>query len=91
MYEILLTRIFGVARWSHFALMDISGAMFRIMAGALLVYLFPSYFRSERTTNQLEMSPWLFPYTIVGSFLTHLGARMETPHSASELYPLVMT
>ncbi len=35
MYEILLTRIFSVTMWYHFAFMAISVAMFGMTAGAL--------------------------------------------------------
>ena len=39
MYEILLTRIFSVTMWYHFAFVAISVAMFGMTAGALIVYL----------------------------------------------------
>ncbi len=44
MYEILLTRIFSVTMWYHFAFMAISIAMFGMTVGAIIVYLFPNYF-----------------------------------------------
>ncbi|HDH52978.1 MAG TPA: hypothetical protein ENH24_00650, partial [Nitrospirae bacterium] len=37
MYEILLTRIFSVTMWYHFAFMSISIAMFGMTLGALIV------------------------------------------------------
>ena len=44
MYEILLTRIFSVTMWYHYAFMAISIAMFGMTVGAILVYLYPHYF-----------------------------------------------
>ena len=55
MYEVLLTRIFSVTMWYHFAFVAISVAMFGMTAGAVLVYLFPNYFSQERTKQQLTL------------------------------------
>jgi hypothetical protein len=41
MHEILLTRIFSVMMWYHFAFMAISVAMFGMTVGAIVVYLRP--------------------------------------------------
>ena len=41
MYELLLTRIFSVTMWYHFAFMAISMAMLGMSAGALSIFLFP--------------------------------------------------
>jgi hypothetical protein len=43
-YEVLLTRIFSVTLWYHFAFMAISVAMFGLTIGALAVYLRPDVF-----------------------------------------------
>jgi len=48
MYELLLTRIFSVLMWYHFASMAISLALFGLGAAALLVYLRPTWFDSRR-------------------------------------------
>lgn len=40
--EVLLTRIYSVTMWYHFAFMAISVAMFGLAAGALIVHRFPS-------------------------------------------------
>ena len=53
MHEILLTRIFSVALWYHFAFMAISVAMFGMTAGAIVVYLRPKTFTVERAPEQL--------------------------------------
>jgi spermidine synthase len=48
MYELLLTRIFSVLMWYHFASMAISLALFGLGASALLVYLRPAWFSAEK-------------------------------------------
>ena len=44
MYEIVLTRIFSVTMWYHFAFVAISVAMFGMTVGAILIYLKPAVF-----------------------------------------------
>ena len=41
MFEILLTRIFSVTLWYHFAFVAVSIAMFGLSVGALIVFLWP--------------------------------------------------
>ena len=53
MYEIVLTRIFSVTMWYHFAFVAISVALFGLTVGALLVYLFPRWFR-DRDDGETE-------------------------------------
>src|SRR5262245_11762856 len=72
MYEILLTRIFSVTMWYHFAFMAISIAMFGMTAGAVLVYFFPEYFKPERTNHHLGLFSLLFALSTVISFLIDL-------------------
>ena len=48
MYELLLTRIFSVLMWYHFASMAISLALFGLGASALLIYLRPTWFSAEK-------------------------------------------
>jgi hypothetical protein len=68
MYEILLTRIFSVTMWYHFAFMAISIAMFGMTAGAVLVYFFPDYFKAERTNHHLGLFSLLFAASTLISF-----------------------
>src|SRR5215510_13574459 len=41
MFEVLLTRVFSLTMWYHFAFMAISIAMFGMTVGALAVFLRP--------------------------------------------------
>ncbi|MBX9950996.1 MAG: hypothetical protein K2Y39_17630 [Candidatus Obscuribacterales bacterium] len=72
MYEILLTRIFSVTMWYHFAFMAISIAMFGMTVGAIVVYLFPNFFSERKVLKQLTFSSLAFALTIIGSFIFHL-------------------
>jgi hypothetical protein len=88
MYEILLTRIFSVTMWYHFAFVAISVAMFGMTAGAILVYLLHEYFTQERAKHHLALSSLLFAVSIVVSFLTHLSIPFVIPKSIGDLYSL---
>ncbi|HEY9850497.1 MAG TPA: hypothetical protein V6D28_13615 [Leptolyngbyaceae cyanobacterium] len=72
MFEILLTRIFSVTMWYHFAFMATSVAMFGMTVGAVLVYLLPKYFTQEKAKFHLATTALLFAISIVISFLLHL-------------------
>jgi predicted membrane-bound spermidine synthase len=79
MYEILLTRIFSVTMWYHFAFMAISMAMFGMTVGAILVYLYPVHFIPEKVPKQLVISTLLFSVAIVLSFVIHLFLPFIAP------------
>jgi hypothetical protein len=72
MVEILLTRIFSVSMWYHFAFMAISIALFGTTVGALVVYLIPSRFTPERAPAQLAWSSLAFAVAIPASLSVHL-------------------
>ena len=72
MYEILLTRIFSVTMWYHFAFMAISIAMFGMTFGSILVYLYPNYFRQDRNYYYLGISALLFAVSAIISTLLHV-------------------
>jgi hypothetical protein len=70
--EILLTRIFSVTMYYHFAFLAISVAMFGMTVGALLVYFFPGYFPQNKIPQRLSISALLFSISIVVSFIAQL-------------------
>jgi hypothetical protein len=72
-YEILLTRIFSVTMWYHFAFVAISIAMFGMTAGALVVYLLPRVFPPEGVKTQVAVASLAFAALMVASFLTQLS------------------
>lgn len=88
MYETLLTRIFSVTMWYHFAFVAISIAMFGATVGSILVYRLPSYFTQERAPYHLALSSLLFALSAVASFLTYLGVLLISRSSAVLLYTI---
>src|SRR6266508_4563782 len=81
MYEILLTRIFSVTMWYHFAFVAISVAMFGMTVGALLVYLRPTVFIEERSKYFLALSSLLFGVFSPLRSLPHLTTWCVTDSS----------
>ncbi|HEV3486155.1 MAG TPA: hypothetical protein VG106_12155, partial [Vicinamibacterales bacterium] len=71
-YELLLTRIFSVTMYYHFAFVAISVAMFGMAVGALAVYLRPQVFTPDRLQRHLALGTLWFAIGIVVSFLTHV-------------------
>jgi SAM-dependent methyltransferase len=72
MFEILLTRIFSVTMWYHFAFMAISIAMFGMTVGAIWVFLRPQNFSGESAPRQLAHHALLFAGSLVICFLLYL-------------------
>src|SRR3954452_11417362 len=75
MYEILLTRIFSVTMWYHFAFVAVSIAMFGMTVGAAIVFVLPRRFPESRTPQQLSACSLIFGITMVASFIAHLRIR----------------
>ena len=91
MYQLLLTRIFSVTMWYHFAFMAISITMFGMTVGAIAVYRFPEVFRPERVSLQLSLSAIVFAVTTVGSFLIHLSIPFVVDLSFVHLCAIAFT
>jgi hypothetical protein len=88
MYEILLTRIFSVTMLYHFAFVALSIAMFGMTAGALIVYLAPSFFTPRLLSQRLAAAAAIFPGAIVLSFMTELSIPFRVQISVIELYAI---
>jgi hypothetical protein len=72
MLEILLTRIFSVTMWYHFAFVAISLAMFGMTVGALKVYRHPELYGENSTKRQMALSGLWFGITAVVSVMAHV-------------------
>jgi hypothetical protein len=72
MYEIVLTRIFSVTMWYHFAFGAISLALFGMTVGALLVHLNPKRFPDALVTRRLWAFSLLFAVSIAVCFTAQL-------------------
>jgi spermidine synthase len=79
MLEVLVTRIFSVTLWYHFAFVAISIAMLGLSAGAVVVYLFPRVFTPEKARTQMALFSILFAVATVASLSVHLGLGHWTP------------
>src|SRR4051812_9317720 len=73
MYELLLTRIFSVTMWYHFAFVAVSMAMFGMTAGALIVFLLPRLFDPAHVKRNLALSAMATALLMVFCFLTQLS------------------
>jgi len=91
MYEILLTRIFSVTMWYHFAFVAISIALFGMTLGAVLVYLFPKRFSLSDAPARLSLWSLIFGLTIVASFVVHLSIHVVPDTTSSGLGSLACT
>src|SRR3954466_15784573 len=88
MYEVLLTRIFSVTMFYHFAFVAVSVALFGMTVGAVLVYLLPATFALDRARRAMAISALLFGLTTILTFVIHLKgehASLKEPKAASPL------
>jgi len=86
MYEVLLTRIFSVTMWYHFAFVAVSVALFGMTVGALIIHLVPSRFTQDDTRDRLAQASLLFSVSIVLSFLTQLVIPFDAHWSLTAIY-----
>jgi hypothetical protein len=89
--EILMTRIFSVTMWYHFAFMAISIAMFGMTVGAIIVYLRPNHFTPERAKSQLAQQALLFSLWALLSFLAHIHIRFQPAVTVAGLASVALT
>ena len=83
--EVLLTRIFSVVTWYHFAFLAISIALFGMTIGAIAVYVFRDLFREERTRFHLALSALLFAVTLAVGFPIQIRITFSTDLTAAAL------
>jgi predicted membrane-bound spermidine synthase len=91
MYQVLLTRIFSVTMWYHFAFIAISVALFGMTVGALLVHLLPERFPDERAKERLGLFALLFGISIVLTFLTQLSIPFNPEWTLVGVYSVGLT
>lgn len=72
MFEVLLTRIFSVVIWYHYAFMAISIALFGMTVGAVTVYVLPRAFTPARAPWLMALFAALFATTTAGAFVIYL-------------------
>jgi hypothetical protein len=79
MYELILTRIFSVLMWYHFASMAISLALFGFGVAALLVQLRPRWFQGNDARFLASRSAVLFGMSVALFFAVFVLFRWQ-PH-----------
>ena len=91
MFEILLTRIFSVTMWYHFAFMAISIAMFGMTVGAIWVFLRPNQFDAEHVPQRLAQHALLFAGSLVICFMVYLRVPFIGDTSAKGIFFLAVS
>lgn len=91
MYEIVLTRIFSVTMWYHFAFGAISLALFGMTVGALLVHLQPHRFPDEQVPRRLWAFSLAFGISIVVCFVAQLLVPVDPKVTATGITSVVAT
>jgi hypothetical protein len=89
-FEILLTRIFSVTLWYHFAFIAVSVAMFGLTAGSLAVYLRPAWFSEARTPVMMAGAAMAFGVTLVAAIAIHLALPALSPLRLSVTYAAML-
>jgi len=82
MYEIILTRIFSITTWYHFAFLVISLAMLGMTAGAIIVYLMRAKLTDENTHRYLALSALSFSIISILAVLLHIATPLFVPLDA---------
>src|ERR1700686_919888 len=85
MDEILLTRIFSVTMWYHFAFGAISLAMFGMTVGAIQVYQHPEKYDQLHAKENMARSCLCFAITVIGSVSIHV----LVPFASSPLFAIL--
>jgi len=83
-YELLLTRIFSVTTWYHFAFLAISLAMLGMTVGSILVYLKSNYFTNDLTYKHLSLSAVAFGIAGIIAVLVHIYCPNIIPSTSAD-------
>ena len=89
MFQVLLTRIFSVTMWYHFAFMAISMAMFGMTIGALAVFLRPAAWPAAQLEPRMAAMALCFGITMAAFVMLHVYFYLPNP--AIYLAPMLWT
>lgn len=90
-YEIVLTRIFSVTMWYHFAFVAISVALFGTTAGALLVHQRPQWFTEDKVKGQMWRFSLAYSLFIVVAISTQLSINFRVEANAGAMAAVFWT
>jgi len=89
MFEVLLTRIFSLTMWFHFAFMAISIAMFGLTVGALVVYLRPERWPEATLRGSMGKSALLLAISMAAVVFLHVSLYLPSPQF--DMLPMIVT
>ena len=89
MFEVLLTRVFSLTMWYHFAFMAISIAMFGMTVGALLVFLRPDRWPEGTLLRAMGQCALLFAVSMAVVIFLHISLYLPSPNV--DMLPIVLT
>src|SRR4029453_14408878 len=90
-YEIVLTRIFSVTMWYHFAFVAISVALFGPTAGALIVHLRPERFTDDKVKRQMAKYALAYAVSVAVAFSCQLALPFRVEANAGAMASVVVT
>ncbi len=91
MYEIVLTRIFSVAMWYHFAFVAISVALFGMTVGALIVHLRPQSFTDDKVKLQMWRFSLAYAVSVAVAFCVQLAIPFVPKLTMAGVASVVLT
>ncbi|HEX6425091.1 MAG TPA: hypothetical protein VFZ79_16520 [Acidimicrobiales bacterium] len=91
MYEIVLTRIFSVTMWYHFAFVAISVALFGMTVGALIVHLRPLWFTDDKVKRQMARCSLGFALAIAAAIVVQLSVPFVVELNAAAMFSVLLT
>src|SRR2546428_11698725 len=89
MFEVLLTRIFSLTMWYHFAFMAISIAMFGLTIGAVLVFLRPDRWPEATLLSSMGQCALLLAICMTVVIFLHISLYLPSP--SVDMLPMVLT
>ena len=90
-YQVLLTRIFSVTLWYHFAFLAVSIAMLGTTVGAIAVFVFPERFPVGGERRSMATSALAFAVASAASIVIHLWFRVPSDGSTAANLALAAT
>jgi hypothetical protein len=90
-YEIVLTRIFSVTMWYHFAFVAISVALFGMTAGALIVHLRPQWFTPDKVKPQMWRFSLLYALSVALALVAQLAIPFRVEFNAVAIFSVLYT
>jgi predicted membrane-bound spermidine synthase len=89
MFQVLLTRVFSLTMWYHFAFMAISMAMLGLTIGALAVFLRPSAWPEATLARSMGRCAAAFAVSMAGVILAH--SLLFIPNPGVDFWPMAWT